>query len=272
MINDNFTELYALTALFSGTGIKFIIKVIDASHNGDFIAGAVTVIPAPGAGKAIKVIDAVLFNDPTTPLDIGTQIMNVCYGNPPDGTSQDIGYFPSYYLKSATKTLAGMVEPTSAYKGIFENQAVGVGLSADADITSGSAVLVIFMWYYEISGVAGIVGPPPGPPPKDSPIMTTITASPVTPIDGSEPTYVCAHPTNPIALLLDDTATKGEYNITNLGVAQVSLQSLTGPGTVLINGNAEIYLNQNESIKIDLVNLDATPQFIVKNGPVNLGA
>jgi hypothetical protein len=270
MINDNFKELYDKIALYEGTGIKFITKIINAKYHGDFQYGAVTVIPTPGPGKVIKVIDCMLLNDPTTPLDIGGQILNVCYGNPPDGTSQNIGYFPSYYLKSATLCLAGMEDPSSSYKDIGEDQAVGVGLSGDADVTSGQATIVIFMWYYEVNllGYSGIVFDP-GPKPVDAPIVTTITTTQT--IDGSKPLYVAGHPTTPIVLSLDDISIKGNVKVTNNGAATATLTSLTGPGTVLIAGLGSIDLNQYDTVELQLVNLDGTLQFVIVGGKVTVG-
>ena len=269
MINDNFTELYAKTALYEGTGIKYITASIDASHGGSFATGAVIVVPAPGAGKAIKVIDCMLANDPTTPVNAGGQILNVSYG--PDGTAQDIGYFPGYYLTLAAAGLGAMVEPTNKYKDVFENQAVGVGLSSDADITSGIGVWVIYMWYYEVT-LLSLTGTHivTGPKPVDPPIVTTLTASQT--IDGNKPLYVAGHPTTPIVLSLDDTAIKGNIKVTNDGAATVTLTSLTGPGTVLIAGQASITINQYEVVELQLVKLDGTLQFIIVGGKVSVGA
>jgi len=267
MINDNFTELYAMKALFEGLGLNFITHPFDASHGGSFKHGAVAVIPAPGTGKAIKVIGCMLSCDPTTPLNIGTQVLNVCYGNPPDGTSQDIGYFPNYYLKNPTSCLAGMTEPKFEYRDIHENQAVGVGFSGDADITSGISVMVIYMWYtivtlLDLTGTHIVTDKIPPPPP-----ITTISESPDEQLDGKDGLYVCSHPTTQIDLILDDVNWKGNTKIMNLGNANVTAISATG-GTVTIGGISTIVIQKGETVEVSLASVDGVKQFIVLTGIV----
>jgi hypothetical protein len=282
MINDNFTELYATNALYYGLGLKFKTVTINAGFGGDLDTPAALLV-APGTIKLDKIafIMAAIF--PTTPLNVGGQNLCITYGTNP--RQHAIGYFSGAFLQSATNRVFDMTPATGetadtifsmpvqgGYAGneLYENLGIYAGLSdGNGPASGGVASITFYIWYFECA-LLETVGIGGDPIPLLPQIMTTIVASQVSGIDGSVPLYVCAHPTNPIDLPLIDTAMLGNVKISNIGVAAVTIHSLTGPGTVLIAGNAGIYLNQNESVELALVKLNGTVQFIVLNGTVNI--
>lgn len=282
MINDNFTELYATKALFEGTGLKFKTVTIDAGYGGD-LATYATLFAAPGAVKLIKIAHMMAAIFPTTPLDVSGQNLCITYGVNP--RQHAIGYFSGAFLQSAANRVFD-ITPASGetadtifsmpvqggYAGneLYENTGIYAGLSDGAGpVSGGVASITFYIWYFE-NTLLETVGAGGDPIPLIPQTMTTITASQIAGIDGSVPLYVCAHPTDPIDLPLIDTAMLGNVKISNIGVASVTIHSLTGPGTVLIAGAAEIYLNQYESVELALVDLDGTVQFIVLSGTVNV--
>lgn len=265
-IEANITDLYATKTLFDGLKLKFKTVVTTAVIHGD-IDSYIALFAAPGSQKVIKIAHLLCALAPTTPLAVGGQQLNITYGT--DITGEDIGHFSATFLQSSIATIFDMTPATGGATGneVYENIGINAGLSAGAGIVSGNIVLTFYIWYFEVNllatvgagGVSDIIVP------QD---ITTITTTAT--IDGSLPIYDFAHPTTPFTVLLNDTATKGIYRLSNSGVAVVTFSSFTGPGTVLIAGAASIYLGQKESVELSLVKLNGTIQFIVLSGVVNI--
>ena len=104
------------------------------------------IIPAPGTGKAIKVISLSAWISPLSTISAGTQWLKIGYYY--DDGSSSIGTFPHSFVVSAAAKMSDMIPAPSD---ITANQAVQVQLSDGTSPTSGSATIKFHCFYVIIT-------------------------------------------------------------------------------------------------------------------------
>ncbi len=123
-----------------------LLKYATVTYPVSSLTAPQSIIPAPGTGKAIKVISLSAWISPLSAIAAGTQWLNIAYYY--DDGSASIGTFPHSFVVSAAAKMSDMV-PAPA--DISVNQAVQVQLSSGAAPTSGSASIKFHCFYVIIT-------------------------------------------------------------------------------------------------------------------------
>lgn len=99
-------------------------------------------VPAPGAGKVIQVLSISCKNTVTTPLDAGSQMLNVTYGDDP--TTFAVGRFPNTFLESLTTSVC---ECTYVQNRQEENMNLVAAYSGETRPSAGSSTFTFIVIY-----------------------------------------------------------------------------------------------------------------------------
>lgn len=127
-----------MPASSSGADLLYIRK----SFNPDDLDQGMVVLPKPGSGKVNQVVSMMAYINPSTALQVGSQILNVMYGL--DVTDTGIGSFPNNFLESSIPVSYDM---TPAPGKMYPNEYVSIGLSAETRPDSGAATITIYCVY-----------------------------------------------------------------------------------------------------------------------------
>ncbi len=122
-----------------------LLKSCSITYAASLLNTAQTLIPAPGAGTAVKVVSISAHISPSTPINAGDRELNVMYIA--DEVYASIGTFPNSFIESATGKLQDMT-PTPGE--IYINTPVQVGLTGTGTLT-GSANIKFHCFYVIIT-------------------------------------------------------------------------------------------------------------------------
>jgi hypothetical protein len=121
-----------------------LVKTYTISHSSASLNMSQVLIPAMGAGTAIKVLSITARISPLTPLQAGIQTLDVFYLA--DENSASVGSYSNEFIESTT---AKMCDMTAAPEQIFVNSPVLVQLS-EATPPTGSATIKFTCFYVVI--------------------------------------------------------------------------------------------------------------------------
>jgi hypothetical protein len=121
------------------------VKYRTVSYASSALDQVVTLIPAAGVGKVIKVISIAAKINPVTPLNVADQNLNLFYGT--DNTEIGVGIFPTSFLEATGEYVYDMLPSSLA---MYKNQPVSAQLSAE-DAPTGIANIQFYCFYVVIS-------------------------------------------------------------------------------------------------------------------------